>query len=217
MSIEALKKSNAWDVRFDLPLVPHHNNPHIYLGFVFRILGANALPMWPNAYAYIAACEVEEGYITRWPLSDDTSHDELMGAAFIAPQFAERAIAFITKRDGHYCLENPPIEKSNVYRFIFLMPFLKACAGYHVSTLSQVLFSAHVLHSAFFVKPGETSGILKIWLMAGKMREYPICKGPLWIWSWRWTRRGFTPKTIFTKYYLKDCPIFSQLAKDTYE
>lgn len=216
MSLELLRKSNAWDARYDLPTCPTHNNPHIYIAFAFRLCPEMA-QLQKQAEEYILSCEVVPGYITRWPGSDDTSHDELMGAAYIYQEFARRAVSFLAGNDNYYSLEKEPPEKADQSRFLFLMPFLRACAGLRVSTRSQILFAAHVLFSAFLVKPGHTSGILKIWLMAPKMRQFPICALALWIWAWRWKKRGFTPNSIFGRYYLREIPVFSQLAKDTYE
>jgi hypothetical protein len=184
---------------------------------VARLLGRQALGLEAPYETYLGLCEAPTGYIRRYPQGERASHDELLGAAYLSDRFAARAVKFLSSRRGYWSDAEVPATRDNIRRFIFLMPYLRSRAGFRVGPISQILFSLHVLYSAFFVKRGEVSGLLKIWLMAKEMRKYALCRTVLRLWAARWTRRGFTPKKIFTEIYLKEISVLGEMAKDSWE
>jgi hypothetical protein len=215
--IEKLCSSAAWDHRdYHLPLIRTHNNPHLYCAYAARLLGEHAGALDAAYENYLGLCEAPKGYIRRYPAGERASHDELLGAAYLSQEFALRAVQFLSSRQGYWTDSGKPARRDNIRRFIFLMPYLKSRAGIRVGLLSLILFSLHVLYSAFFVKPGEVSGLLKIWLMAEEMKKYGLCRTTLRLWGRRWTRRGFTPKKIFTEIYLKEIPELGEMAEDSW-
>lgn len=209
------EKSNAWDANHNLPLVPMHNNQWTYLAYAFRNfegMGVSLPVKWKLAAAnYLSLCEIRDGFITRTPKGNEPSHDELMGAAYVFPGFASRAIDYLNRSDGVYNSDQST-DRFNVFRFIFMMPFLKASAGFRVGLASQFLWSLHCVITAIRANPGRTSGLLKVWLMAPKMRQFDMCSRAYDVFVKIVTEKGFTPDSIFGKYYLTECPAFFQTA-----
>lgn len=204
--LEALKNSSAWDSRFGLPTVPFHDNPSIYSAYAAKLLGDEAVELLAPYEAFLKSCETRLGYITRWPNGAESSHDELMGAAWFSSAFARRAVGYLDSTDGYWT------EKNYVYRFMFLLPYLRARAHMTVSILSQLKFAAHVLYVSFFSKPGEFSDHLLIWIMRSAMEEFVPCDLALRIWESRLLSKGYNPKRVFSEFYLTECPVFGQLA-----
>lgn len=219
-ALDRLKSSNAWDQRFALPLVPFHSNPFIYCAYAHRIFwpktSQNERDELSSAVSeHVKRCEAEPGYIWRWPWDSNTSHDELLGAAYLDPGFAARAIDFLSRSDGAYDQFDKSI-RQNVYRFIFLLPALKSFAGFEVSIFSQAMFGIAALANAYLGKVGEASGTLKIWLCAPAMRKYPISEFCLILWEKKWKSKGQSAKEIFTKHYLTEVPVFGEFAREDF-
>lgn len=204
--LELLKNSSAWDPRYDLPTVPIHDNPSIYCAYAGKLIGEEAKELLTPYQKFLEACETKSGYITRWPNGAASSHDELMGAAWFSPAFARRAVGYLNSTDGYWTEDN------YVYRFMFLLPYLRARAHMTVSILSQLKFAAHVLYVSFFSKPGEFSDHLLIWIMRSAMEEFTPCDLALRIWESRLLSKGYNPKRVFSEHYLTECPVFGQLA-----
>ena len=204
--LEELKASNAWDSRYDLPTVPMHDNPNIYCAYAGKLLGDDAVELLSRYDIFLNACETRLGYITRWPRGAPSSHDELMGAAWFSPAFAKRAVEYLDSTDGYWTTDN------YVYRFIFLVPYLRARAHLPVSLWNQLKFAAHVLYVSFFSKPGEFSDHLLIWIMRNAMEEFKPCDLALRIWESRLLKAGYNPKRVFSEHYLTEAPIFGRLA-----
>ena len=226
--LERLKADpRVWDSRYNLPLIPEHNNPWTYLAYCVRLCGYRKLdetPVWfqDAVLEYLGKCTPpkESGFLYRWPNGERGSHDEVYGAAFLVRRFARDASAFLARNDGLYALdENPndyffPAERHNFFRFLFFRPTLQAWSEYPVSVMSEALYSLHVLYNAFFVKPGEASGLLKIWLSYPAMQNYKWSKLALHIWRVRWESRGYTPKKIFSEVYLNNILVLGDIAGD---
>lgn len=216
-----LKQSNAWDRASSLPLIPMHSNPWIYTAYCYRVFADLIEPNEREAInsavkVRLVECEPVIGYVSKYPGdTSPTSHDELLGAAYLSVDFAKRALVFLDQHDGTYTLGEPTLA-SNMYKFVFMVPALKALAGYRVGLFSQFLFSVLVLWDAFHTKPGEANDTLKIWLCYPAMRFYPVSGAALSIWETRWLKRGYNPKTIFKNNYLTEVPILTKYARGNF-
>lgn len=215
--------SNAWDTRFSLPTVPFHSNPWIYIAYFLNVAGIAdgedyAKKLSPEVDEFYKKCLKVSGVFTKWPEGGFTSHDELMGAAWLRQGIAREIVQYLSEHDGIYDSECPeaPRETHNVYRFIWLMPFLKACAGYKVSFLSQIIWSISAIANSWKFS-GDTSGVLLFWLMCSKMKDYPLSKIAVWFWGHRMkNKHGITPKIIFSKYYLTETPVLAEIAPESW-
>lgn len=223
-ALEKLMKSNAWDSRFSLPTIPMHSNPWIYTAYCLYLAGkADGVDyrtkFWPGIDEFFAKCLLPSGVFTKWPGGGFTSHDEIMGAAWLRPGIAREILEYLEKNDGLYDSERPesPREDHNVYRFIFLKPYLKACADYRVSFVSQLVWSIAAIANCWNFT-GDSSGVLLFMLMGDKMEKYPISGISVWFWRRRLTKKfGCTPKLVFSKHYLTECPVLAEIALETWE
>lgn len=218
-ALEKLKASNVWDKGLDLPVIPFHSNPMIYTAYCLMV--ASKADGVDHRVSYIkqiddfhAKCLQPSGVFTKWPHGGFTSHDELMGASWLRPGIAREVIQYLSAHDGLYDAEQPesPRETRNVYRFIWLMPFLKACADYKVSFLSQVVWSICAISNCWKFT-GDSSGVLLFWLMSDRMKNYPISKIAVWFWGYRMkSKHGLTPKLVFKNFYLTEAPVLAEIA-----
>ncbi len=217
-----VKESTAWSRAYELPVIPNRSNPWIYTAYVYRIIrdmmsALETAEFNSSLRIYFATCEVTSGFVSKWPGDPGaTSHDELLGAAYLSGEFAGRALTFLEKNDGAYTVGEPTIA-SNVLRFVFVVPYLKARAGYRVGLFSQACFSVLVLWDAFVTKPGEANDTLKIWLCYPAMVKYPLTAFALGVWEDRWMKRDYTPKRIFQSVYLTEVPILSKYAREDFK
>lgn len=241
-AIEMLQKSNAWDDKYGIPNVPSHNNPHIYVAYCYMIADRYDVKRNPEIqekYDLMLAmyrrfwegCQIGENHIfegkklnpgtfSRFPggRGGDTSHDEIMGAAYLYKSAAEYLVDYLTKTDGQFSINATATydESRNQFRFWWLMAFLKACAGYRVSLVSQFAWGLYALYNAFTWK-GDCSGTLKVWLTLDKMKKYPLSAFFGFIWKlWMEKKHKLTPKIVFTKYYLTEVPVLGQIALDSF-
>jgi hypothetical protein len=220
---EKIESSELWDKRYGLPLIPRHSNPFIYCAYVFKLAKYYTDPSFPDlkveweasALEYSALCNVAgNGYFRRWPDGGGGtfSHDEMIGAAYLNRLNAASIGYALLKNDGIYDSDS---EAKNVFRFLFLMPYLKARAGFKVSLPSQILWSAHVVtHALRYNEKTGDSGTLKIWLMAEEMIRFPICKLAYSFWRSRMLKKGRTLKKIFSTSYLTEFPILAEIAPE---
>ncbi len=229
-AVEDLLSSNVMDRRFNLPLVSVHRNPHIYCADVIRTL--EALGPEEKDYAntvrlryrdtFLEDCEIANGLITTYPGEESASHDDLLGACILNSEefqgsnsFAERAVIYLTKKDGSYIFNEEDSERHNIFRFLFLLPTLKSLAGFRVNfLLSQVAYSLHLLFHLWTTKPHDMSGHNKIWLTIPTMMKHPLSRAAIEYWAQKQTEKGFTPKTMFETHYLTECPWFAKWATD---
>lgn len=204
-AIERLKESNVWDDKYGIPNAPAFNNPHIYVAYCYMIAkkadeAQLAFPldnkdtvekyliMGQMYRRFFNLCKINEdtvfegkklknGAFSRFPggRGGDTSHDEIMGAAYMDNGISAYLIDYLTKLDGQFTANEVALydESRNQFRFWWLMPFLKACAGYRVSLLSQFAWGLYAVIDAVGWK-GDCSGPLKTWLMYDKMKKYPV-------------------------------------------
>jgi hypothetical protein len=230
-TLARFQASNAWDTRYALPLVPIHNNPWIYSAYALKIMRASGLTsseemqLLYHFESYASGCRIEPGLFNRWPdgTGGVTSHDELMGMAYVSSDFACELLAFLQKTDGVYCnkreeLDSSDSERFNVFRFVFLEPFLRARAGYRVGLFSQLQFSAHVVRDMCSRRPDDTSdagGLARLWLMLDTMEKYPIPGIAIYFWRKRMKTIGWSPKRVFQN-YLSECPIYRQEVSDEF-
>lgn len=223
---DALKLSNAWDPRFEIPTVPIHSNPHIYCAYAVRVLEAREERASANiirqAYVpFLASCESIPGLITTWPGSGPSSHDDAYGAGFLNGDYAERAVNLVAQNDGVYALgENVNDETHNVYRFLFFIPAMRGWARAdkeRVGAFSQTCFALSLVFHLLFTKKGETSGHLLFWLSFPKMRTYSFLGRMIDYWCDTWTKRGVTPKSIFTNNYLTEASWFGDYASESWQ
>ncbi len=230
--VESLKKSNVWSETWSIPLVPQHANPHIYTAYTMRILESpklvdtldhelnltiEILDIRANYRRFLDGCEGLAGVITTFPggMSEAglSSHDDAYGASYLLPDFAKRCAVALEMNDGVYGI--PPLnEKRNFYRFLFVRSAMRSWAGFRIGLLSQASYIASLLFHLIFTKDGDTSGHLLLWLSFPTMRQYPMCKTAIDFWAARWTKAGYTPKSIFAKHYLTECPWFAEYARD---
>lgn len=222
---DKVKNSNAWDPRFGLPLMPIHNNPWIYCAYTFLLLklcGERRAyqEMRAALIAHLTACETEVyGLYSTWPGgSAHTSVDEVMGMAYLSPAAADRILTHLKDQDGIYDSgENNRGETMNLYRFIFLVPFLEACSGKRVSLWGQFKWAAHVAFHAFTHKTGNESDTLLIWLMCDVMEKHFLLRQVIWLWQKRMASQGIDgPRVIFSKYYLTECPVLGEIAVEKF-
>ncbi len=219
-----VRNSTAWDGNHNLPLIPQHNNPWIYSAYIMKciqdemILGAG---IYERLYTHLKKCMVEPGLFNRWPNGSGgvTSHDEIMGIAWHFPEAAKQILKYLMKNDGIYLnkeVNNP--ERYNVYRMIFLKPFLLACAKYQVSVLSQIKWSVFLVYDLLThrkKKDLDCGGRLRIWIMLDRMESLPICKMTIWIWRRIMHSKGLGPKFCFN-YYLAEVPVMKDIAPDRF-
>lgn len=220
-----LKNSNVWSESYNLPLVPMHANPSIYTAYTTRILESldvdGSIEVRVSYLKFLRACESEPGLITTFPGTYSpegmASHDDVMGAAFMSVSFATRVCNLLAMNDGIYGRKGELEDRNNFYRFLFVRTFLRAMGGFHVGLVSQIQYVASLLFHLVFTEEGDTSGHLLMWLTFPVMRQFPLCAGVIAFWSDRWTKRGYTPKKIFTKFYLNECPWFAAWARDDWK
>lgn len=216
--LEQVKASQAWDARFGLPVCPSFNNPWIYGAYalkVMRVAGLTAIEevaLVDRFIDFAKGCRIKPGLFNRWPDGGGgvTSHDELMGMAFISKNLAKEIVAYLDETDGVYL--NKPEEKAdhpnweirfNVYRMVFLLPFLRARAGHSLNLASQLVFAAHLWKDAFSAKAtdtGNAGGRLRNWLMLDTMEKTgPIASAGVWYWRSKMKALGFSPGESLAK------------------
>lgn len=176
MSLEDIKKSAVWDEKYNLPLVPKHNNPWIYGAYIYALLGEPKELLESFAIYYARCFNKEYGRLSRWPDGSGgrVSHDELIGAAYLFPEASSDILHRLDDNDGIYNDSDSVLE--SMYRFIFLVPFLRQAKGVFVSLQSQVMYCLHLLISCIgWKKESGSSGALMIWLMNRKMKKLWLC------------------------------------------
>lgn len=214
IAYKELQESNAWDTRWDIPAVPIHLNPSIYTAYAVRILSAtdaDAATLIRMRYEekFLLECEKSSGLLTTLPGSGTASHDDMYGAAYLSERFAGRSVDYLTRTDGVYREKEP-----TVFRFLFLMPAVKAFAGFKVGLWSQIQFSIHCMFHLMTAKDGQTSDHLMIWLAIPHMRRFTLSRIFIDLWASRWTKLGMTPKNIFSEVYLREVPWFGKFASE---
>lgn len=235
-----IKGSNVWDSRFELPLIPIHNNPFLYSYYVMKMAGYTK-EIHERLSLHAENCRTSFGVFDRWPDGSGgiMSFDELMGLAAHHEWAAQEILAYLTETDGVYINRPEDVkpheldEKHYVYRMIFLKPFLRACAGYKVNLISQAQFSAFLIYDLLthkftiddffkadagtdeFRKKLDAPGRLKIWVMLDYMEKYPLSKLAVNWWRRSMRKKDITPKTCFAN-YLSEVPIMWEIAPESF-
>jgi hypothetical protein len=206
---EAFQQSAAWDQRFNLPLCPTLNNPWIYFAYALKISKENGalcagalIAVQIMAIRHAEKCRIKHGLFNRWPDCSGGvfSYDEALGMAYISPELARELCLYLYEQDGIYCNKPDEMnalneEKFNLYRFIFLEPYLRARAGLRVGLLSKLKFALHVVISTFKFNPNDEEGMSKIWLMHEEMDRFILCRIAFYFWFKKLS--GLSPENAF--------------------
>lgn len=217
--LQKFKDSNAWDPRYNLPLVPKANNPWIYLAYATKLVKDANLSDFDRKYELkiwnlLCSCEVKPGLYNRWPDGSGgvTSHDELIGMAYLVPEMAFRILSHLEIHLGYYNnLGTGGYLRFNLYRFVFLKPYLKVRAKMDLNLWDKLAWSAYMLLDALFYKGRDEDGRLMRWLMAEHTQHLWATR--FWVESMNRKVRG--PKQIFET-YLTECPVFREVAPDNF-
>jgi len=215
---DKVQASNVWDARYGLPTIPINNNPWIYTAYVFalvKIVDGLVPPSWWEALLkHVQACMTPEGILRRWPDGGGLSHDELIGAAHLSPVAAKSIIVRLEEQDGLY--SDPNAEQEYFFRFAFLMPYLRARAGFRVGLVSQIVFSFCILlHGWSYGPTSGDSDTLKFWLMGIEMEKVGLCALAVPAWRKTMAKKGRSLKSIFSTTYLTECPVLGEIAPET--
>jgi hypothetical protein len=172
-----------------------------------------------DAYAtFLHSCMIVPGLFNRWPdgTGGKTSHDELVGMAYLNQEAARQIVDYLTEKDGEYnntSFKETIPEENNQFRFIWLLPFLKSCAKYRVSLISQVLWISCLLTDFFKKKENlDGSGLTMRWLMCERMGQYWLSALAIFFWKLKMKSLGVGPKYIFENKYLVEVPVFAENA-----
>lgn len=240
--LELFKKSEFWYPSFDLPLFPMYDNPWIYGAYALKILRQNGIsPEEDRALveafeAYADKCGVRDtalggtpipGLFHRWPSGQSTvfSHDEIMGMAYISPRLAEVVLEYLEKHDGFYCdrpneVADPLSEKYNVFRMIWLKPFLQASTKTRrLGLASQAIWSSSTVLDALRFRRGDTAdagGRLRTWIMLDAMEKYPVAGFAVLAWRAAMRAKGATLNKMLAIEPGKDYPELAQYAKEDF-
>ncbi len=170
-----IKLTNCWSENYKLPLCPNHYNPHAYLGYINQI-DPTAVDV-SEYFRFFSEC-IQSGIFYRFPdrTQGEASWDEVIGAGSLNPSAA--SILLLNFR---------PLW----HRFIFLTPYLKACAfGPDCLTwFDKLLIKAYIRFSlSGNLEQGDYSGRLRNWMIitkTGVMRDW---------WNERMVGAGYTLK-----------------------
>lgn len=233
--------SNAWDEIFSLPLIPMHNNPHLYSHYVMKMLGYTP-EIHKRLSLHAKNCRTSFGVFNKWPdgSGGNMSFDEIMGICAHHKWVSQEILGRLLKTDGIYVNSREDVkpyeldEKHYVYRMVFLKPFLRACAGYKVNLISQAQFSfflivLDLLKHDFkkedfdlekkdykkFRKKLNAPGRLRIWVTLDFMEKYPLSKLAVNWWRKAMHKKGITPKVCFN-HYLDEVPIMREIAPESF-
>lgn len=187
--LDVLKGSSAWDARYDLPLVPIHDNPWTYCGYgqLALKLRGEELPRMDVVMFYAECCRPDAIGFNRWPSKpgSTTSHDEIIGACSLSIAAAFDICADMDVIDWE-------TEDRLFSRLYWLEPYVRACALKKVGKIAQLRWAFFCAWGGLFIKPGEVGPHLRRWLMAERMRHYPICMVAIEFWRERLKRTGLT-------------------------
>lgn len=221
-------ESNVWDSRYDLPLLPDHNNPWIYAAYALKIIkswGEDVDNLYLTRELIEHAnekCRVEKGLYHRWPdgFGGHTSHDELIGLCYIDAAIAKDVLNYLDFNDGVYNnLKNTVTslipDRYNLYRFLWLRPYIAECAKARLNILSQLKWAGFVVANALFKKAEGWDTKLMIWLMSERMENHTICKLAILFWESRMKKLGLNPHVFFEK-ELEKFPVYSRTVKSTF-
>lgn len=228
-ALEAFRASPAWSPEYDLPLCPARNNPWIYGAYAMKIIAADKrvpdedfMALRQRFRAHYQACRITSGLINRWPggRGGMTSHDEIIGAAFIDVEAAREIAIRLLMTDGVYINKPEEVpaggeETANVYRIAWLRPTLMALAGFRVGLWLQVQYGAVLLWDALRYKDGDEGGRLRMWLTMEDMGRTWLSGFAAIFWKKKMAEKGLSPKRCFEK-YLAEISVYREYAPETF-
>lgn len=207
-----LALTELWHQVWQLPLIPIHSNPHMYLALVALMSPVDQTKM----DEYFQSCN-KVHTVYRFPdgRGGNFSHDEVLGAAAYSKSAADALYQRLEKNDGYFPDEHGKFTESRYfYRYVFLEPYLRARTDLAVSTWSQAKWSFYVWLS--ILRHGaddfDPDGVLKIWLMGQSVKKYPLMNFSYEIWKKVMKKRGIGPKMIFTSHYLNEVKTMREIA-----
>ncbi len=212
-----LALTELWHHVWQLPLIPIHANPHIYMALINLM---NPSVPQDRMDAYFQQCN-QVTTVYRFPdgRGGNFSHDEVIGAAAYSAPAAAQLYMRLEKNDGYFPDEHGKVSESRYfYRYPFLEPYLRARNGLTVSTWSQVKWSFYVWLSILRSSPDDfdPDGLLKIWLMGQSVKPYPLMDFSYSVWKKVMKKRGIGPKMIFTSHYLNEAKTMRVIAPDDF-
>lgn len=219
--LELFEDSTAWDARYRLPLVPRYNNPWIYGAYAYKLMIDNRAPITELKLLnerfsfHFRHCQVTQGLINRWPdgTGGMTSHDELIGAAYISVTNARALYFYLKMMNGYYINKPNEVKRKQFFRhsmkrFPWVMAFIKLRAGFKPSVFEILYTMGHITIQAFL--KGE-SGTCKIWLMRDVYVQNWFLKQACKFWVKVKRCRGESPEDWLSK-EIKNEPVFYELA-----
>ena len=204
-----------------MPFCPQNNNPWLYMAYVDMILRFNKeeLNRGDIVSTFLDCCidQNRPGLFNRWP--DGTgglnSHDEIMGAAYLHEDIARWLLRYLDDNDGEFNNTKETSTKLfrfNVYRMVFLRPYVKARAGLGMGPLAQTIWSGHIILSAMKdYGPDRAGARLRSWMMFHGLKKYWICQLAMRFWVMRMNSKGESlAGTLMIE--PKENPILAELA-----
>jgi hypothetical protein len=224
------KDKRVWDDRYNLPLVPEHNNPNIYFAYAYHLIFPTPIKeddhsevycdLKTNYYKFLDQCEKELGLYYRWPDKSGGafSWDEIIGVASISPYRAYVLYQYLKKNWGVYDNGELPEKKwrffrFNQYRYPFLMPYLKARSGLGLNCKDKAILSLFLWHDRMQYKYADEGGRLRIWLMNFEIEKH--IPNSVYEWKKEMSLRGLSPKRCF-EIYFPNYEVFSKYAPYTF-
>jgi hypothetical protein len=223
-AVELVESSELFHKEFKIPCIPGTNNEHFYTALIWHIvadLHQEISHEWLDSYKiYLSRCENERlpGVYYRIPdkSGGSLSHDEILGIASMSGDGSKAILSELYKTDGIYPTDGGSLlDSRNFFRFIFLEPFLRCCAYWDLSLISQAKWSLHVLFDSMSQKRDsvDPDAVLKIWLMSRNMVAFPMCNIAYTFWRYMMKKQGITLNDIFKNHYLSDKPTLQILTE----
>jgi hypothetical protein len=166
---------------------------------------------WDN---FVSECRVSTGVFNRYPSGRGgrMSHDEITGLCFCAWYFGrldiiEEILTYLIKNDGVYNNSNDRNElfgssRFDVFRIVYLLPFIQATLGVALSLRSQLLVSAFLVYRLIKYDKGA-GGDLRTLLIRTvfSFRNYSIINLMFFIYGKIQNLREKTPKKLALEYF----------------
>jgi hypothetical protein len=226
LSRDKFEESTAWDRRHLLPVCSSYNNPWIYMAYASKIMFDydKCQLKYTDVLLFAQKCQISSGLYNRWPDGSGgvTSHDELMGIAYLDRKRAKEIFFYLVENDGIYInvdYQFDSKDRFNLFRFPWFISYLKARALIPLSVWSQFLWCLPIIQDLLFYnskKKKDEDGRLMKWLMSEEMIRFPLCKFFFSLWVTKMMKLKQTPREQF-RTYLKDYPVFFELAPDYYK
>jgi hypothetical protein len=225
-ALDRFRQSTAWHPKYDLPTT-QLNNPWIYLAYAVKIVRQTTkssvmgeLDAHDQFIDFLSSCEKAPGLFNRWPDGSGglTSHDELMGIAYLNCMAANRIIRYLHNYHGVYNNTGEPGRwwRFLMYRFVWVMPFLRACStDYYCDPIARLVWSTWLLWDALSFSKDDHGGRLRIWLMIDTMASKYLCRLSVKLWCWRMKKAGLTPKVCF-KSEPREYPVYEELSPEVW-